>query len=283
MKLISYPARQSRRSNFYYSFLLLPKEKREAIITLYDFCRETDDIIDNGSSAEEKSVALRTWRERVVRSLNGEFEDPELKAIGSVARRFGIAGGLFLDLIDGVEMDISKRRYKTFEDLYPYCYRVASTVGLMSIEIFGYQNGEAKQYAINLGIALQLTNILRDLKADVAVGRVYLPQEDLLRHGYSESDLLSRNVNLSFESLIRFECDRARRYFHTARTYLRRDDLRSLYPAEAMASIYERLLAGIEKNPAQIYQEEVGLSSLSRFGIALDIWMRYKLGFAYAD
>jgi phytoene synthase len=283
MKLISGPSRQPRRSNFYYSFLLLPKEKREAIITLYDFCRRTDDIIDNSNSPEEQSVALRQWREQLVHSLNGESKDPRLADISSVARRFNISEGLFLELIDGVRMDISKKRYETFEELYPYCYRVASTVGLMSIEIFGYSKPEAKQYAINLGIALQLTNILRDLKVDLRSGRFYLPQEDLLRWRYTERDLLSQKVNLSFQNLIQFQCDRAREYFHKARSYVRRDDLRSLYPAEAMARIYERLLGEIEKDPKQLYRREVQLSSLSKFGIALDTWVRYMFGFAYAD
>ncbi len=191
--------------------------------------------------------------------------------------------GLFLELIDGVGMDISKKRYETFEELYPYCYRVASTVGLMSIEIFGYRSPEAKQYAINLGIALQLTNILRDLRVDLASGRVYLPQEDLRRCGYSESDLFSQNVSLSFQNLIQFECDRARDYFQTARSYLRRDDLRSVFPAEAMAGIYERLLSGIEKDPSQLFRRDIHLSALSRFGIVLGTWMKYKFGFAYAD
>jgi phytoene synthase len=283
MKLIPDLSRQPRRSNFYYSFLLLPREKREAIITLYDFCRRTDDIIDNSNSPEEQSVALREWREQLVHSLNGESKDPRLTNISFVARRFNIPEGLFLELIDGVGMDISKKRYETFEELYPYCYRVASTVGLMSIEIFGYRYPGAKQYAINLGIALQLTNILRDLKIDLASGRVYLPQEDLRCCGYSERDLHSQSVNLSFQDLIQFECDRARRYFQTARSFVRLDDLRSLYPAEAMACVYERLLDGIEKDPKQLYRREIRLSSLSRFGIALNIWMRYKFGFAYAD
>ncbi|MGA9365472.1 MAG: squalene/phytoene synthase family protein [Bacteroidota bacterium] len=283
MKLIPNPSRKPRRSNFYYSFLLLPKEKRDAIITLYDFCRRTDDIIDNSNSPEEQSVALREWREQLLHSLNGKSKEPRLTDICSVARRFNIPEGLFLELIDGVGMDILKNRYETFEELYPYCYRVASTVGLMSIEIFGYRSPEAKQYAINLGIALQLTNILRDLRIDLASGRVYLPQEDLRSCGYSEGDLLSQKVNLSFQDLIQFECDRARRYFQTARSYLKLDDLRFLYPAEAMACIYERLLAGIEKDPSLLFRQEIRLTSLSRFGIALNTWMRYKFGFHYAD
>jgi len=262
---------------------LLPKAKREAIITLYDFCRRTDDIIDNDNSPEEKSIALCEWREQLVHSLNGKSKDPRFQEISSIAGRFNIPGALFMELIEGVKMDISKKRYETFDELYPYCYRVASTVGLMSIEIFGYQYPEAREYAINLGIALQLTNILRDLSIDFASGRVYLPQEDLRRCGYSERDIHSQSVNLSFRDLVQFECDRVRRYFKTARSFLRVDDLRSLYPAEAMARVYERLLGSIEKDPKQLYLREVRPSSFSRLGIALDTWMKYKLGLAYAD
>jgi phytoene synthase len=275
--------KKRRRSNFYYSFLLLPKEKREAILTLYDFCRRTDDIIDNDGSQEQKSAALQEWREQLIHSLNGKPKDPRLVDITSVVRRFNIADSLLLELIDGVGMDIAKRRYETFEELYPYCYRVASTVGLMSIEIFGYRSADAKDYAINLGIALQLTNILRDLRFDLADGRIYLPQADLQQHGCSEEDLLSEKVGTSSLGLIRFECSRAREYFHAARGYLRKDDLRFLYPAEAMARIYEKLLARIEKRPEDVYGQEIRVSGLSRLGIAVNTWMRYKLGLAYAD
>jgi phytoene synthase len=275
--------KKRRHSNFYYSFLLLPKEKREAILTLYDFCRRTDDIIDNDDSRERKSAALQEWREQLIHSLNGQPKDPRLARITSVVKRFSIADSLLLELIDGVGMDIAKRRYETFEELYPYCYRVASTVGLMSIEIFGYCSPDARQYAINLGIALQLTNILRDLRFDLADGRMYLPQADLKQHGCSEEDLLSEKLSTSFLRLIRFECNRAREYFHTARSYLRKDDLRFLYPAEAMARIYEKLLTRIEERPEDVYGQEIRVSGLSRLGIALHTWMRYKLGFAYAD
>jgi phytoene synthase len=276
-------AKKRRRSNFYFSFLLLPKEKREAILTLYDFCRRTDDIIDNDDSQEQKSVALQEWRGQLIHSLNGRPKDPRLVDISSVVRRFNIADSLLLEMIDGVGMDIAKRRYETFEELYPYCYRVASTVGLMSIEIFGYRSPNAKRYAINLGIALQLTNILRDLRFDLAEGRMYLPQADLQQHGCSEEDLLSEKVDASFQRLIRFECGRAREYFQTARSFLKKDDLRFLYPAEAMARIYEKLLARIEERPEDVYAQEIRVSGPSRLGIAVNTWMKYKLGFAYAD
>jgi phytoene synthase len=275
--------KKRRRSNFYFSFLLLPKEKREAILTLYDFCRRTDDIIDNNDSQEQKSAALQEWREQLIHSLDGQPKDPRLVGITSVVRRFNVPDSLLLELIDGVGMDIAKRRYETFEELYPYCYRVASTVGLMSIEIFGYHSPDAKEYAINLGVALQLTNILRDLRFDLADGRVYLPRADLQQHGCSEEELLSEKVSTSFLSLIRFECNRAREYFRTARSFLRKDDLRFIYPAEAMAKIYEKLLARIEKRPEDLYAREIRVSGLLRVGIAVNTWMRYKLGLAYAD
>jgi phytoene synthase len=275
--------KKRRRSNFYYSFLLLPKEKREAILTLYDFCRRTDDIIDNDDSQERKSAALQEWREQLIHSLDGRPKDPRLAGITSVVRRFSVPDSLLLELIEGVGMDIAKRRYETFEELYPYCYRVASTVGLMSIEIFGYRSPDAKQYAVNLGIALQLTNILRDLRFDLADGRMYLPRADLQQHGCSEEELLSEKVSTSFLSLIRFECNRAREYFRTARSFLRKDDLRFIYPAEAMAKIYEKLLARIEKRPEDLYAREIRVSGLLRVGIAVNTWMRYKLGLAYAD
>ena len=273
---------KNRRSNFYYSFLLLPSEKRRAIITLYEFCRRTDDIVDSNDSIEKKSVALREWKEQLIHSLDGSPTNPSLVELSSVVQRFKIPQELFLELVDGVAMDLAKQRYQTFRELYPYCYRVGSTVGLMSIEIFGYRNPEAKNYAINLGVALQLTNILRDLKSDVRNGRIYLPQEDLRKYGYAESELQSLRVNKSFENLIRFECQRARNFFRVARSYLKREDSHSLYPAETMAAIYERLLRHIERRPGDIYRREIRLNLVSRFGVALGTWIGHSLRFVDA-
>jgi phytoene synthase len=275
--------KKSRRSNFYYSFLLLPREKRQAIITLYEFCRRTDDIIDNNDSREHKSAALKEWKEMLIRSLNGEASSQVFAKLSNVVRRFKIPSELFLELIDGVTMDLTQRRYETFEDLYPYCYGVGSTVGLMSVEIFGYRSPGAKQYAINLGIALQLTNILRDLKADLSSGRIYMPQEDLRKCGYTEAEFSQQKVNRSFEQLIHLECARAREYFRVARSYLTREDLRTLYPAEAMAVIYQKLLRRIEQRPSNLYQDEIRLSFFSRFGTAFQAWMKYSLGLADAS
>lgn len=275
--------KRNRRSNFYYSFLLLPREKRHAIITLYDFCRRTDDIIDGNDSMEDKSAALKEWKENLIRSFDGDASSQVFAKLSDVVRKFRIPSEFFLELIDGVALDLTEPRYETFEDLYPYCYGVGSTVGLMSIEIFGYRSSGAKQYAINLGVALQLTNILRDLKADLRNGRIYLPQEDLRKCGYTEADFSQGKVNRPFERLIHLECARAREFFRVARSYLKREDLRFLYPAEAMAMIYEKLLNRIEQSPSNLYQDEFRLSFFSRFGAALQAWMKYSLGFADAS
>jgi phytoene synthase len=267
----------SRSSNFYYSFLFLPREKRSAILTLYEFCRRTDDIIDNSSSEAEKRDALQAWRERVRKALDGASTDRSLIELGSVAVRYAIPSALFMELIDGVEMDLTHLRYQTFDDLYPYCYRVGSTVGLMTIEIFGYQTAGAKQYATNLGVALQLTNILRDLHADAEQGRVYVPQQDFDAAGYSMAELQRQTVNASFRRLIQLECERARGFFLAARGCLGKGDLRSLYPAEAMASIYERLLTRIERRPSEIFQRVVGLPLPVKFGIAMKTWAEHAV------
>lgn len=271
-------SRKNRQSNFFYSFLFLPKEKREAILTLYDFCRRTDDIVDSNEPMVTRHEKLLDWKEKLLRSFRDGFSSSEFRALGAVVRKFGIPSNLLFDLIEGVEMDLVKNRYETFEELYPYCYRVGSTVGLMSIEIFGYRNPAAKQYAENLGVALQLTNILRDLKTDAECNRIYLPLGDLRRYGYSESDLLSFRVNRPFKDLIRFECQRARSYFETANRHLDQNDLHTLYPAEAMSRIYQKILARIEQQPTLIFEGKVRIPAMIRMWIALRCWIRYRLG-----
>ena len=274
--------KRNRKSNFYYSFLLLPREKRQAVLTLYDFCRQTDDIIDNNDSVARKSSALRDWKEIFIRSLNGERITSPLGDLVSVVRKFKIPVELCLELIDGVAMDLTKHRYRSFEELYLYCYRVGSTVGLMSIEIFGYRDSKSKQYAENLGIALQLTNILRDIKSDVREGRIYLPQEDLAAFGYTEDCLERQVVNTQFESLIRFECERARSYFRLAQSHLSATDLRTLYPAETMARIYKNILGQIERCPSDVWRRDVRVSSFSKLALAVRTWIEHKSKISYA-
>jgi phytoene synthase len=179
-------------SNFYYSFLLLPKDQRRAIKDVYEFCRLLDDVVDEDQTGRNPYAELEYWRGEIEACYRGaatsEFGEQLLASI----EEFDLPKQAFLDLIDGMEMDLKWRSYQTFADLREYCYRAASAVGLICIEIFGYESARTREYAVNLGLALQLTNILRDLKEDIARGRIYLPLEDLERFGYSEHELWAR-------------------------------------------------------------------------------------------
>ena len=198
-------------SSFYYAFNLLPAEQRDAMNTVYAFCRQTDDIIDEGSVADElKYEKLRKWRIELEKSLSGHSDYPIINKLSKTIQKFNIPLEPFFDLLKGMEMDLQRKRYITFDDLQTYCYHVASTVGLMCIEIFGYRHSSAKDFAINLGIALQLTNILRDIKKDAEKGRIYLPQEDLKKFNYNENDLLSNTYNENFQKMMKYQVERAR-------------------------------------------------------------------------
>ena len=187
---------QSSKTNFLYSFSLLPKEKYEAINTVYAFCRQTDDIVDNEmDSTELKFKKIRDWKNEFELALTGTSSYALLNQVTKIIKKFNIPVEPFFELIKGMEADLQVSRYKDFNTLYQYCFRAAATVGLMCIEIFGYKTENAKQYAVNLGIALQLTNILRDIKFDALNGRIYLPEEDLKRFGYTEDDLMNFRYN----------------------------------------------------------------------------------------
>lgn len=179
------------KSSFYYAFNLLPNEKRDAMNTVYAFCRQTDDIVDEGNEPEEiKYEKLKKWRIELEKAVEGHSTYTLFNKLGRTISQFNIPLDPFFELLKGMEMDLRYKRYLSFDDLITYCYCVASTVGLMCIEIFGYKHKSARDFAVNLGIALQLTNILRDIKKDSAKGRIYLPQQDLIKFDYSESDLL---------------------------------------------------------------------------------------------
>ena len=181
---------KNSKSSFYYAFSLLPENKRDAMNTVYAFCRETDDIIDNINESEElKYEKLHKWRIELERALRGKSEYFLFNKLVKIIQQFNIPLDPFFELIKGMEMDLQQKRYLKFDDLMLYCYRVASTVGLMCIEIFGYKNKSTKDFAVNLGLALQLTNILRDVKTDAQNGRIYLPQEDLIKFNYPKKIL----------------------------------------------------------------------------------------------
>jgi phytoene synthase len=268
---------QGKDSNFYFSFLILPQPKREAIETIYTFCRVTDDIVDSAEDETEKYARLRQWTDELERSLYGVSKYAILNRLSKIIRHFNIPLHHFYDLIKGMEMDLTTRRYETFEELQEYCYRAASTVGLICAEVFGYKTQNTKQYAINLGIALQLTNILRDIKQDAKRGRVYIPQEDLRRFGYTEEELRNGVYNDRFVELMKFECSRAQYYFKQARSFLAEEDKPFLYAARAMGNIYYVLLQRIERANYDVYSKRIRLSSPLKLFIAMGLRLRNRL------
>jgi len=267
---------QNRQSNFYYSFLILPKPKREAIETIYAFCRYTDDIVDEAATKKEQYARLQQWTKELRLSLNGASRFPVLNKLSTIIQQFHIPLNHFYDLIRGMEMDLTKKRYRTFEELQEYCYHAASTVGLMCAEVFGYKNEGTKQYAMNLGIALQLTNILRDLRADARRGRIYLPLEDLRRFQYSEDELLRSVYNDRFVELMKFECERAHEFFRRAKTFLAEEDKPFFTAARTMGNIYYLLLRRIEKAHFDVFSKHIRLSPPLKLLVAMILSLRSK-------
>jgi len=265
------------RSSFYYSFLFLPRPKRDAIYAVYALCRAVDDVADDAGDMEAKAERLKGWREELDRCYAGRPTHPITRALRDCLSRYPIPKGYFEELIAGVEMDLTLTRYRTFADLTRYCYRVASVVGLICIEIFGYRREATKEYAINLGLALQLTNILRDLKTDGRRGRIYLPQEDLERFGYREDDLLHCRYTPGFFPLMRFEADRARDYFRRAAESLPSEDRKNMVAAEIMGRIYRETLEMIARKEFRVFEDRIALSRARKIRLALTTWTQHQL------
>ena len=243
-------------SSFMQAFRLLPRERRCGLAALYAFCRVVDDAVDERACADS---TLAAWRGELARALDGSATHPIAVAIGDAVRRFGIAPQYLEEILAGVEMDLECRRYETFDELRRYCYHVAAAVGLAALPIFGCRDPQSRAYAEALGIALQLTNILRDLAEDAERGRIYLPLEDLRRFGYRERDLLTHARNAAFRDLMAFECGRARMFYQAARVALPARDRRALTPAEAMRRVYQRLLVRIAANPDAVFGPRVSV------------------------
>ena len=267
------------KSSFYYAFNLLPAAKRDAMNTVYAFCRETDDIIDEGNEPDElKFARLRKWRIELEKSINGNSDYVLLNKLGKTIAGFNIPLEPFFELIKGMEMDLQKKRYNSFEDLMIYCYRVASTVGLICIEIFGYKDRQhAEDFAVNLGIALQLTNILRDITKDSERGRIYLPKDDLEKFHYSETDIINRNYNNEFKELMSYEVERAKMYFEKATLSLNLDDKAAMFAARAMQHIYYKMLQKIVEADYDVYNQNIIVSKFEKVGISLGVWAKYNL------
>jgi len=256
--------RQSK-SNLALAFISLGRERKRDITVFYAFCRVIDDIADSADfDAAQKQSQLAAWREMVRGARAGE---PLLaREVRSLIDKYSLPLDIVEEIIAGVEMDLSISRYATFEELRLYCYRVASAVGLVSIEIFGYRNARCKEYALELGLALQMTNIIRDVGKDLRNGRIYLPQEDLARFSYSEKELQDRQHNERFVRLMEFEAARSREFFSRAAAALPPEDRRTMVPAEIMSSIYRGLLRRIELDQFRVFEKEYRLSGLEKAG-----------------
>jgi phytoene synthase len=268
---------QRSSSNFFYAFRLLPPPRRQALCAVYAFCRFVDDIADDATRRDPQALLAR-WRDELARIYAGTPTHPIGRALADAVRRFPLAQQHFLDLIRGVELDLTRRRYETFDDLHEYCYLVASTVGLLCIEIFGHRQASARDYAVDLGVAFQLTNILRDVTEDAARGRLYLPLEDLRRFQCREADLFAGRYSPNVGALLAFECGRARAYYLRAAGALAPEDRAALAPAEAMRLIYERLLRRIEARQFDVFGAgKVTLPRYEKVTLALTAWGRAQL------
>ncbi|HZE58304.1 MAG TPA: squalene/phytoene synthase family protein [Chthoniobacterales bacterium] len=253
------------KSNLALAFVALGRERRNDITIFYAFCRVVDDIADSAEATfGQKAADLGAWRTWIREPTGGE---PALaRDVRGLYAKYAITPAMLDEIIDGVEMDLGNVRYQTFEDLRLYCYRVASAVGLVSIEIFGYRNSACRDYAVQLGLALQMTNIIRDVGKDLTSGRIYLPQEDLARFDYPETNLGQRVYSDAFVRLMEFESDRAEDFFSRAAALLPREDRRSMVAAEIMASVYHTLLRRMKKDRFRVFDKEYRLSKIQKSG-----------------
>jgi len=262
-------ARKKAR-NFYYSFVVLPQDKRRAFCAVYAFMRYCDDISDGNESNETKRRLLENWRSQLNKAYSdGPCNNSILPAFRESVRHFSIPAQYFHWIIDGAEMDLNTVQYETFDELYKYCFHVASAVGFVCLQIFGFKDERAKKYAEQCGIAFQLTNILRDVKEDAAMGRIYLPAEDLEKFHYTAGDLQNGVVDDRFRKLMRFEADRAKNYYSKARHLLPLVEKASKPALWAMMEIYERLLDRIVQRRFDVFQKSIRLTGMEKISIAL--------------
>jgi phytoene synthase len=260
-------------SNFYYAFMLLDRDRRRALYSVYAFCRFIDDLTDD-DRVNDAAGRLQRWRGELQRVFAGAPSRPISRALSENVARFNIPRRYFEEVIDGVEMDLTQRRYQSFADLSLYCRRVASAVGLICIEIFGYRNRSARVYAERLGIAFQLTNIIRDVGEDAARGRIYLPLEDLARFDVSEAEILNLQYSPRFSQLIEFQAERARQYYRQAAEALADEDRRSMLAAEGMRLIYACLLDRIARAGYRVLDRRMSLSAARKVYLVGRAWAR---------
>ena len=261
-------------SSFYYSFLFLPPERRRAITALYAFCRENDDVVDECHDAQIAATKLAWWRDELARVYAGNPQHPIGQALRPATERFNLPHELLSEIIDGMEMDLTQSRYLDFTALSLYCYRVASVVGLLAAEIFGYQDRHTQKYAHDLGMAFQLTNIIRDVGEDARRGRVYLPLDEMKRFGVTVDDLFEARQTDNFRKLMEFQIERAEHYYAQALAQLPASDRKTQRPGLIMAAIYRDVLDVIKAEGCLVLKQRTSLTPLRKLWLAGLTWVR---------
>ena len=259
-------------SSFYYSFLFLPADRRRAIMALYAFCREVDDVVDECQDVALASTKLAWWRQEIGRVTKGQPTHPVGLALQAASARFNLPGEQLLEIIDGMEMDLQQARYLDFKGLALYCCRVASVVGLLAAEIFGARDRQTQKYAHDLGMAFQLTNIIRDIGEDARRGRIYIPMDELKQFDVPAADILNGRYSDNFTALMRFQGERAEKYYAQALAQLPAADRRSQRPGLIMAAIYRTLLDEIRRDNFQVLHQRIALTPVRRLWIAWKTW-----------
>jgi phytoene synthase len=260
-------------SSFYYSFIFLPPERRRAITALYAFCREVDDAVDEPSDPSAARATLAWWRGEVARLFAGNPQHPVTRALDPAIEPFGITKAQLNEIMDGMEMDLNQSRYLNFANLQLYCHRVAGVVGALAAGIFGYRNPRTREYAERLGLAFQLTNIIRDVGEDARKNRIYLPLDELKEYGVTAADILNANHTESFVRLMRFQAERARGCYDEALALLPAEDRRAQRPGLMMAAIYRALLDEIAGDDYRVLQQRTALTPIRKLWIAWRTWV----------
>ncbi|WP_019140911.1 presqualene diphosphate synthase HpnD [Noviherbaspirillum massiliense] len=262
-------------SSFYYSFLFLPPERRRAITALYAFCREVDDTVDECTDVSVARTKLMWWRKEIAAMAEGNPSHPVTQALQPHLKAYGLETKYFLAIIDGMEMDLDQNRYLDFPGLRKYCWHVAGVVGILSAGIFGVTQPATLQYAEKLGLAFQLTNIIRDVGEDARKGRIYLPVNELQQFGVPASDILNARHSENFEKLMRFQTERAQTFYDEAFALLPKADRRAQRPGLMMAAIYRTLLKEIEDDGFHVLNQKISLTPIRKLWLA---WKTYVRG-----
>ncbi|CAN4270291.1 ERG9 Phytoene/squalene synthetase [Methylophilaceae bacterium] len=264
-------------SSFYYSFRFLSKSRRLAITALYAFCREVDDIADECMDLSVAQTKLNWWRSEIDRLYQNQPQHPVAKALLPAIHTYQLDAEHFMEIIDGMEMDLNFNRYQDFKQLQLYCYRVASVVGLLSAQIFGFNNRKTLKFAHDLGMAFQLTNIIRDVGEDARRNRIYLPLDELAKFGVSEDDLLASRESIAVKRLLDFQIERAESYYDKALSALPAEDHKNQRVSLMMASIYRTLLREIGASGAEkVLNARISLGALRKMLLALQVWLQYR-------